>query len=140
MSMLQISKVDVYYGNVHALKDVTLHVNEGELVTLIGANGAGKSTVLKTLSGLVEPRNGEIRFLGQRIDGRSVAEIVRRGLVHCPEGRRVFPDMTIGDNLDLGAYSRSDKDNITSDRTRVFDLFPILKERFHQRAGNLSGG
>lgn len=140
VSMLQISKVDVYYGNVHALKDVTLHVNKGELVTLIGANGAGKSTVLKTLSGLVEPRHGEITFLGQRIDGRSVAEIVRRGLVHCPEGRRVFPDMTIGDNLDMGAYSRSDKDQITADKTRVFDLFPILKERFHQRAGNLSGG
>ena len=97
--MLQISKVDVYYGNVHALKDVTLHVNEGELVTLIGANGAGKSTVLKTLSGLVEPRHGEITFLGQRIDGRSVAEIVRRGLVHCPVGRRVFPDMTIGSDI-----------------------------------------
>lgn len=138
--MLRMSNIDVYYDNVRALDDVTLHVNEGELVTLIGANGAGKTTVLKTLSGLKSPRHGVIAFLDQRIDGKSPAEIVRLGIVHCPEGRRIFYDMTVGENLDMGAYTRSDEEKIAADRERVCELFPILKGRLHQRAGNLSGG
>ena len=138
--MLRMSNIDVYYDNVRALDDVTLHVNEGELVTLIGANGAGKTTVLKTLSGLKSPRHGVIAFLDQRIDGKSPTEIVRLGIVHCPEGRRIFSDMTVGENLDMGAYTRSDEEKIAADRERVCELFPILKGRLHQRAGNLSGG
>ena len=138
--MLRMSNIDVYYDNVRALDDVTLHVNEGELVTLIGANGAGKTTVLKTLSGLKSPRNGVIAFLDQRIDGKSPAEIVRLGIVHCPEGRRIFSDMTVGENLDMGAYTRADKEKVAADRERVCELFAILKGRFHQRAGSLSGG
>ncbi len=138
--MLRMSNIDVYYDNVRALDDVTLHVNEGELVTLIGANGAGKTTVLKTVSGLKSSRSGAITFLDQRLDGKSPAEIVRLGIVHCPEGRRIFPDMTVSENLDMGAYTRSDEEKIAADRERVCELFPILKGRFHQRAGNLSGG
>ncbi len=140
MSMLKISNIDVYYDNVHVLKDVTLHVNQGELVTLIGANGAGKTTLLKTLSGLKSPRHGTIAFLDQRIDGKSPTEIVRLGIVHCPEGRRIFPDMRVGENLEMGAYTRSDRNGIGADKELVFELFPILKERYNQRAGNLSGG
>ena len=138
--MLRMSNIDVYYDNVRALDDVTLHVSEGELVTLIGANGAGKTTVLKTLSGLKSPRHGVIAFWDQRIDGKSPTEIVRLGIVHCPEGRRIFSDMTVGENLDMGAYTRSDEEKIAADRERVCELFPILKGRLHQRAGNLSGG
>lgn len=138
--MLQMSNIDVYYDNVRALSDLTLHVNDGELVTLIGANGAGKTTVLKTLSGLKACRNGAITFLDQRIDGKSPADIVRLGIVHCPEGRRVFPDMTVAENLDMGAYTRSDADGIAADLQHVFELFPILKGRYRQQAGTLSGG
>lgn len=138
--MLQIEDVDVFYGSVHALKGVTLHVEEGELVTLIGANGAGKSTLLKTLSGLNRPRNGIITFLGQRIDRKSPTEIVRLGIVHCPEGRRIFPDMKVGENLDMGAYVRRDRSSLQKDVEKVFSFFPILRDRYDQRAGNLSGG
>ena len=138
--MLRMTNVEVYYGSVRALDSVTLHVDEGELVTLIGSNGAGKSTVLKTVSGLTSPRVGAIEFLNQRIDGMSPTEIVRLGIVHCPEGRRVFPDMTVSENLDMGAYTRSDTDDIATDRDRVFERFPILHGRLHQRAGDLSGG
>ncbi|HCQ98066.1 MAG TPA: branched-chain amino acid ABC transporter ATP-binding protein [Acidobacteria bacterium] len=138
--MLQMTNVEVYYGSVRALDSVTLHVDEGELVTLIGSNGAGKSTVLKTVSGLTSPRVGTIEFLNQRIDDMSPTEIVRLGIVHCPEGRRVFPDMTVGENLDMGAYTRSDTDDIATDRDRLLERFPILHGRQHQRAGDLSGG
>lgn len=138
--MLQIDDVDVFYGSVHALKGVSLHVEKGELVTLIGANGAGKSTLLKTLSGLNRPRNGIITFLGQRIDRMSPTEIVRLGIVHCPEGRRIFPDMKVGENLDMGAYVRRDRSNLRKDVEKVFSFFPILRDRYDQRAGNLSGG
>ena len=138
--MLNVVNIDVFYGSVHALKNVSLHVQEGELVTLIGTNGAGKSTLLKTLSGLQTPRNGEITFMGQRIDGKSATDIVRLGIVHCPEGRRVFPDMKVGENLLMGAYSRSDKVAIQTDMRRVLGLFPILNERINQNAGTLSGG
>ena len=138
--MLRMTNVEVYYGSVRALDSVTLHVDEGELVTLIGSNGAGKSTVLKTVSGLTSPRVGAIEFLNQRIDDMSPTEIVRLGVVHCPEGRRVFPDMTVRENLDMGAYTRSDTDDIATDRDRLLERFPILHGRQHQRAGDLSGG
>lgn len=138
--MLKLLDVDVYYGSVHALKSVSLHVEEGELVTLIGANGAGKSTMLKTISALLTPSVGEIRFYGERIDGISAEDVVRLGIVHCPEGRRVFPDLTVRDNLEMGAYTRKDKNGIMQDMKRVFELFPILEERAKQRAGTLSGG
>ena len=138
--MLRMTNVEVYYDSVRALDSVTLHVDEGELVTLIGSNGAGKSTVLKTVSGLTSPRVGTIEFLNQRIDDMSPTEIVRLGIVHCPEGRRVFPDMTVGENLDMGAYTRSDTDDIATDRDRLLERFPILHGRQHQRAGDLSGG
>ena len=137
--MLRLSNVDVYYDNARALNDVTLHVDEGELVTLIGANGAGKTTVLKTVSGLKSPRSGEITFLDERIDGKSPADIVRMGIVHCPEGRRIFSDMTVSENLDMGAYTRVDGEDLAADRDAVFERFPILKGRRHQ-AGDLSGG
>ena len=138
--MLRMTNVEVYYGSVRALDSVTLHVDEGELVTLIGSNGAGKSTVLKTVSGLTSPRVGTVEFLNQRIDDMSPTEIVRLGIVHCPEGRRVFPDMTVSENLDMGAYTRSDTGDIATDRDRLFERFPILQGRQHQRAGDLSGG
>lgn len=138
--MLRMTNVEVYYGSVRALDSVTLHVDEGELVTLIGSNGAGKSTVLKTVSGLTSPRVGTVEFLNQRIDDMSPTEIVRLGIVHCPEGRRVFPDMTVSENLDMGAYTRSDTGDIATDRDRLFERFPILHGRQHQRAGDLSGG
>lgn len=138
--MLRMSHIDVSYDNVRALDDVTLHVDEGELVTLIGANGAGKTTVLKTLSGLKSSDSGTITFLDQRIDGTSAAAIVRLGIVHCPEGRRLFPEMTVGENLDMGAYTRSDHRGVAADRKHVFELFPILMRRVRQRAGSLSGG
>ena len=139
-NMLRMTNVEVYYGSVRALDSVTLHVDEGELVTLIGSNGAGKSTVLKTVSGLTSPRVGTVEFLNQRIDDMSPTEIVRLGIVHCPEGRRVFPDMTVSENLDMGAYTRSDTGDIATDRDRLFERFPILHGRQHQRAGDLSGG
>ena len=138
--MLRLSNVDVYYDNARALDDVTLHVDEGELVTLIGANGAGKTTVLKTVSGLKSPRSGDITFLDERIDGKSPTDIVRMGIVHCPEGRRIFSDMTVSENLDMGAYTRSGGEDLAADRDSVFERFPILKERRDRRAGDLSGG
>jgi branched-chain amino acid transport system ATP-binding protein len=138
--MLQLSNIDVYYGSVHALKQLSLIVNEGELVTLIGANGAGKTTTIKTISGLLRPTKGTITFLGENIAGLSPEKIVRKGIAHCPEGRRVFPEMTVRDNLEMGAYTRTDKVGIERDFKRVYELFPVLEERATQRAGTLSGG
>lgn len=138
--MLTLQGVDVHYGSICALKQVSLHVREGELITLIGANGAGKSTTLKVISGLLRPSTGTIIFGGDRIDGRSPEEIVRRGVVHCPEGRRVFPELTVRDNLEMGAFVRRDKDGIRRDFDHVFAMFPILRERARQPAGTLSGG
>lgn len=138
--MLSLTNVDVYYGKVHALKDVSIQINEGELVTLVGANGAGKSTTLKTISGMLSPKNGSITFLGERIDGRTPESIVRMGIAHCPEGRRVFPDLTVSENLRMGAFTRRNKTEIAQDLAMVHDLFPILKERKQQPAGSLSGG
>ena len=138
--MLKIDNIDVYYGAIHALKGISLEVNEGEIVTLIGANGAGKSTTLRTLSGLLKPKTGSITFLGQSIAGVRAHEIVKKGISQVPEGRRVFAEMTVMENLDLGAFVRKDKAGIQQDLKHVFELFPRLEERKNQSAGTLSGG
>ena len=138
--MLKIDNIDVYYGAIHALKGIGLEVNEGEIVTLIGANGAGKSTTLRTISGLLKPKAGSITFLGQSIVGVRAHEIVKKGISQVPEGRRVFAEMTVMENLDLGAFVRKDKAGIQQDLKHVFELFPRLEERKNQSAGTLSGG
>jgi branched-chain amino acid transport system ATP-binding protein len=138
--MLKIKDINVYYGNIHALKGVSLDINEGEIVTLIGANGAGKSTLLQTISGLLKPKNGEITFQGKSISGKVAQAIVKQGLSHVPEGRRVFSNMTVEENLELGAYLRKDKQGIREDFEKVYQLFPRLLERRKQLSGTLSGG
>jgi len=138
--MLKIDNIDVYYGAIHALKGISLEVKEGEIVTLIGANGAGKSTTLRTISGLLKPKTGSITFLGQDIEGVRAHEIVKKGISQVPEGRRVFAEMTVMENLDLGAFVRKDKAGIQQDLKHVFELFPRLEERKNQSAGTLSGG
>ena len=138
--MLKIDNIDVYYGAIHALKGISLEVNEGEIVTLIGANGAGKSTTLRTISGLLKPKAGSITFLGQNIAGVRAHEIVKKGISQVPEGHRVFAEMTVMENLDLGAFVRKDKAGIQQDLKHVFELFPRLEERKNQSAGTLSGG
>lgn len=138
--MLKIDNIDVYYGAIHALKGISLEVKEGEIVTLIGANGAGKSTTLRTISGLLKPKTGSITFLGQDIAGVRAHEIVKKGISQVPEGRRVFAEMTVMENLDLGAFVRKDKAGIQQDLKHVFELFPRLEERKSQSAGTLSGG
>ncbi|HXG39887.1 MAG TPA: ABC transporter ATP-binding protein [Candidatus Limnocylindrales bacterium] len=140
MALLELSDVHAYYGNIHALKGVSLTADEGEIVTLIGANGAGKSTTLKTISGLLRPRSGTIRFAGERIDGRRPHEIVALGICQAPEGRRIFPRMTVQENLEMGAFQRKPGPELNADFERVFTLFPRLKERRSQKAGTLSGG
>ena len=138
--MLKIDDINVYYGAIHALKGISLEVDEGEIVTLIGANGAGKSTTLRTISGLLKPKTGGIVFQGQDIAGVPAHEIVKRGISQVPEGRRIFAEMTVMENLDLGAFTRKDKDGIAADLRHVFELFPRLEERRDQVAGTLSGG
>ncbi|MCP1146523.1 ABC transporter ATP-binding protein [Lysinibacillus endophyticus] len=138
--MLKVNNIDVFYGNIHALKDISLEVNEGEIVTLIGANGAGKSTLLKTLSGLLKPKHGNIMYLTQQIAGKPAQSIVKSGISHVPEGRRVFSNMSVEENLELGAYLRNDRDGIKKDMDHVYELFPILDERRKQLSGTLSGG
>jgi branched-chain amino acid transport system ATP-binding protein len=138
--LLDLSDVHTYYGAIHALRGVTLHVDEGEIVTLIGSNGAGKSTTLRTVSGLLRPREGSIQLEGQRIDGRRPHEIVALGVCQSPEGRRIFPRMSVFENLEMGAFLRKDRGAIAADYERVFSLFPRLKERRTQRGGTLSGG
>ncbi len=138
--MLEIKNLDVYYGVIHALKDISIQVNEGEIVTLIGANGAGKTTTLRTISGLIKPKNGTILFNGENIKDINAQEIVKKGLSHVPEGRHVFSDMTVLENLELGAYLRRDKKNIKEDMAKVYSRFPILEKRLKQNAGTLSGG
>jgi branched-chain amino acid transport system ATP-binding protein len=138
--MLQINNINVYYGNIHALKGVSLEINQGEIVTLIGANGAGKSTLLKTISGLLKPKNGEILFEGKSVAGEVAQAIVKRGISQVPEGRRVFSNMTVEENLELGAYLRKDKQGIREDFEKVYQLFPRLHERRKQHSGTLSGG
>ncbi|MBK8230061.1 MAG: ABC transporter ATP-binding protein [Candidatus Eisenbacteria bacterium] len=137
--MLEVTNLDVRYGAIHAIRGVSLSVPEGMVVTLIGANGAGKTTILRTLSGLLRATGGGVRFLGDEITGLPSHQIVKRGLVHIPEGRIVFANMSVLENLELGAYLRRDRE-VKSDLERVFVLFPRLKERIHQSAGTLSGG
>jgi len=138
--MLKIENLEVAYGNIKAIKGISLEVNEGEIVTLIGSNGAGKSTTLRAISGLLKPRSGSITFMGERIDVLEGHDVVEKGICHSPEGRRIFPRMTVEENLDLGAFLRNDKDGIVSDKERVLELFPRLRERISQKAGTMSGG
>jgi branched-chain amino acid transport system ATP-binding protein len=138
--MLKVSEIDVFYGNIHALKNISLTVEEGEIVTLIGANGAGKSTLLKTISGLLKPKHGQIDYLGNAIHAKPAQSIVKEGISHVPEGRRVFANMSVDENLQLGAFLRKDRDGIKEDLKMVFELFPRLLERRNQQSGTLSGG
>jgi branched-chain amino acid transport system ATP-binding protein len=138
--MLELADVRAGYGNIEALHGVSLSVDEGEIVTLIGANGAGKTTTLMTICGVVRGRAGTIRFRGRDIGGLAAHEIVALGLVQSPEGRKIFPRLTVMENLDMGAFVRRDKDGIAADARRVFELFPILGERRRQPGGTLSGG
>ncbi|HID35015.1 MAG TPA: ABC transporter ATP-binding protein [Anaerolineae bacterium] len=140
MTLLRLDNVHTYYGNIHALKGISITVDEGEIVTLIGANGAGKSTTLKTISGLLYPRQGKVYLEDKDLTKFSAHEIVKMGVVHVPEGRRVFSRLTVMENLEMGAFTRSDKAGIQKDLKRVFDLFPRLEERQNQVAGTLSGG
>jgi branched-chain amino acid transport system ATP-binding protein len=140
MTMLKVENINVYYGAIHALKGISVEVNQGEIVTLIGANGAGKSTTLRTISGLLKPKSGHIIFEGQNIAGTAAQNIVKLGISQVPEGRRVFAHMSVLENLELGAYLRSDSKEIKSDMDNVFTRFPRLGERRAQLAGTLSGG
>lgn len=138
--MLKVDNLEVAYGNIKAIKGISLEVNQGEIVTLIGSNGAGKSTTLRAISGILKPRKGSITFNGERIDGVEGHEIVAKGICQSPEGRRIFPKMSVDENLDLGAFLRNDKAAIAEDRQRVLELFPRLQERIDQKAGTMSGG
>lgn len=138
--MLELRGVNTFYGNIQALRDVSLNIRQGEIVTLIGANGAGKSTTLMSICGCVPPKSGEIIFEGQPIHNTSADRIVRMGISQVPEGRLIFPDMTVMENLDLGAFLRGDPEGIRQDLDYVFSLFPILAERRKQAGGTLSGG
>jgi len=140
MSMLEITNLHTYYGNIHALKGVSLTVEKGEIVTLIGANGAGKTTTLRAISGLLKPREGSILFDGEDLTALKAHDIVYKGIVMVPEGRGIFARLTVTENLDLGAYSRTKVNTIAADQERVFSIFPRLKERQKQVAGTLSGG
>ena len=139
--MIRLSDVHSYYGKAHILKGISLEVSEGEIVTLIGANGAGKTTTLRTISGLLHPAQGRIEFMGQRIDHLPPPKIVQMGISHVPEGRRVFPNMTVSENLDMGGFVLgNDQARLRQNRERVYALFPLLAERRNQLAGTLSGG
>ena len=138
--LLTAENLDVYYGGIHALKGVSLNVFPGELVTIIGCNGAGKTTTLKTLAGMLTPTTGKVRFQDKEIAGTPSHEILRKGLALCPEGRRIFPNLTVDENLDLGAFIREDRAEIHADILKMREQFPILKERASQLAGTLSGG
>jgi branched-chain amino acid transport system ATP-binding protein len=140
MALLEVNDIHTYYGAIQALKGISIHVDEGEIVTLIGANGAGKSTTLNTICGLLRPRHGEILLEGEPIHILPAHHIVMRGVSQTPEGRQVFGRLTVMENLEMGAYARSDKKNIRNDMDRVFELFPRMKERAKQMAGTLSGG
>lgn len=140
MAMLEINDINVYYGAIHAIKGISLNVNAGEIVTLIGANGAGKSTTLRTISGLLKPKTGSIKFLDKDIAGMPAHKIVHEGISQVPEGRRIFAEMTVMENLELGAFIRNDKDEIEKDFKMIFERFPRLEERKLQMAGTLSGG
>jgi branched-chain amino acid transport system ATP-binding protein len=138
--VLEIKDIHTYYGAIHALKGISLDVREGEIVTLLGANGAGKSTTLRSINGLNRPREGSIHFLGREITSTPAHQIVKRGIAQSPEGRRLFPRMSVTENLEMGAFQRSDRSGVREDMDRVFELFPRLKERRDQKAGTMSGG
>jgi branched-chain amino acid transport system ATP-binding protein len=140
MTLLDVDQIHTYYGHIHAVKGVSLRVDQGEIVTLIGSNGAGKSTTIKTISGVVKPRQGHVRLGGEEITRLPAHEIVARGVGQSPEGRRIFPRMTVLENLEMGAFHRTDRDGIAADLARVLGLFPRLKERLNQKGGTLSGG
>lgn len=139
-TVLDIKNIESFYGPIMAIRSVSLKVEKGQVVTVLGANGAGKSTLLKTISGIMDPEKGQVVFEGREIQGMEPHKVVGQGIVHVPEGREVFPLLTVDENLSLGAYTRSDKTEIEKDRQMVFDYFPILAERRHQEAGTLSGG
>ena len=138
--MLALDDVHTYYGNIRALRGLSLSVNAGEIVTLIGANGAGKTTTLRTILGIARPRRGSVSFNSQRVDGLATDRIVRLGIAQSPEGRRIFPRLSVLENLELGAFARADRDGIAADLERVLGLFPRLRERLAQKGGTLSGG
>ena len=138
--ILQLDDIHTYYGSIHALKGISLEVREGEIVTLIGANGAGKSTTLRSINGLNHPRKGSIRFQGRDITSEAPHEIVKNGIAQSPEGRRLFPRMTVLENLEMGAFQREDRSTFQEDLDRVYELFPRLHERRTQKAGTMSGG
>lgn len=138
--MLKINGLNVFYGTIHALHDITFKVNEGEIVTLIGANGAGKTTTLHSISGILKPKSGEISFMGKPLTDVPANKIVEMGLCQVPEGRRIFANLTVHENLEMGAYTRKDRNNVKKDYEVVFARFPRLKERIKQVAGTLSGG
>jgi len=140
MALLDVRDLDVHYGGIHALKGVSFSVDEGQIVTLIGANGAGKSTTLRAISGLVRPSRGQITFAGESVTGLPAHAIVQRGLAHVPEGRGIFANLTVEENLQLGAYRRRDPGEVARDLARALELFPRIRERMHQNAGTLSGG
>jgi branched-chain amino acid transport system ATP-binding protein len=138
--MLVLDDIHVYYGNIAAVKGLSITVNAGEIVTLLGPNGAGKSTTLRTISGLLRPRLGGVYFEGNRLDGVQAHDVVQRGIAQSPEGRRIFPRMSVDENLDLGAFLRRDRAAVAADKENVFELFPRLRERITQKAGTMSGG
>ena len=138
--ILRIDNLESYYGPIVAIRGVSLEVRQGQIVTVLGANGAGKTTLLKTISGVMDPEKGTVTFLGEQIQGQEPDKIVRGGIVHVPEGREIFPLLTVAENIELGAYTKSDKSSIANDMEMVYSYFPILKERRSQAAGTLSGG
>ena len=140
MLLLEVKNIHSYYGHVHALKGVSLAVDEGEIVTLIGSNGAGKTTTLRSINGILPPKEGKIVFRGEEIQGKPAHDMIKKGIAQSPEGRRIFPRMSVLENLEMGAYYRDDRSEIQEDIERVYDLFPRLKERTKQEAGTMSGG
>jgi branched-chain amino acid transport system ATP-binding protein len=139
-AVLSLNNIDTYYGAIHALRGVSLEVGDGEIVTLIGSNGAGKTTTLKTISGLLKPKNGSIHFKGEQISSLPAHEVAARGIAHSPEGRKIFPRLTVQENLEMGAFRINQQARVNKSMNKVFDLFPRLKERRHQKGGTLSGG
>jgi branched-chain amino acid transport system ATP-binding protein len=138
--LLELRDVNVYYGMIHALRNISMRVNDAMVVTMIGGNGAGKSTTIKTISGLVRPSSGQIYYGGEQIENLSVVSRVERGIVHVPEGRRIFPDLTVKENLNMGAYTRKDKFEVIRDFEKMLSMFPILSQRSSQKGGSMSGG
>ena len=140
MALLEVENMHSFYGHIHALRGISLTVEEGEVVTLIGSNGAGKTTTLRSIHGILPPREGRVVFRGEEIQGIPAHHMIKRGIAQSPEGRKIFHRMTVTENLEMGAYHRNDRKEIQEDMARVFDLFPRLKERVKQEAGTMSGG